>query len=109
MELTLQQLALGSGSLMTTITLLTWFYRLINNPIRRLEQMINDLNQSLVQLDHTNAFIHRDLKDGQKERHELTKRIQKHQQQLDELTLTTHTLANYYKEKTPWPSTHSSP
>ena len=109
MELTLQQLALWSGSLMAIITLLTWFYRLINNPIQRLEHMINDLNQSLIQLDHTNAFIHRDLKDAQKERQELTKRIQQQQLQLDELTLTTHTLTNHYKEKTPWLSTHSLP
>lgn len=106
--MTFQQLALWSGSLMTIITLLTWFYRLIHTPIQRLEAMIDALNQSIIQLNHTHAFIHRDLKDAKKERQSLKQHIQKHQAQLDDLTLATHTLTHYYKEHIPWHSTHSS-
>lgn len=75
MAITFGEIATIAGALMTIIALLGWLHQVVTAPVKALNDTVAGLRETVVALNHTIDIINKDLKESQRDRARIRKRI----------------------------------
>ena len=97
MGLTIEEVAVLAGAILTIVGLLSWIYRVFANPSDRLRgtldsfgDTVRGLESSVSALNHTIELINRELLTSQEDRREIRKLLKTHDDEIRKLQLATN-------------------
>lgn len=96
MGLTIEEVAVLAGAILTIVGLLSWIYRVFTDPSDKLRETLDrfgdtvrGLESSISTLNHTVELINRELLTSQKDRQEIRKLIKTNDDEIRKLQLAT--------------------